>query len=212
MRNISNNVKNKVLRKRENKLYYFDENGVYRCIPIEEAKTKIEKAEIKLDNIYMTGDNEIEYRYWELCEDMGIQMSYNLLKKAICKLNEGDTIEVFSSYLSTVTLDKHSKPQGVDRFITKIENPEFVREPENIKKNTFDFIHVEVNIVTEWEQDRMQYIRDNENEIKKMVINKIENSKRFQKFGIPTNLLNLSKCTLSDKYNFIQFVFEVKKI
>lgn len=212
MRDISNNVKNKVLRKRGNKLYFFDENGIYRCIPSEEAKAKIAKAEIKLDNLYMIGDDEIEYRYWELNENIGIQMSYNLLKKAICKLKEGDTIEVFSDYLSTVTLDKHNKPQGVERFITKIEKPIFAREPENTNKSTFDFIYVDVNIVTHWKQDRMQYIKNNEEQIKKMVINKIENSKDFQKFGIPTNLLKLSRCDLSNRYNFIQFVFELKKV
>ena len=48
-----------------------------------------------------------------------------LQKKAISKLKVGDTIEKLEEYLEEVKLEKHNKPEGLDRFITKINKPIF---------------------------------------------------------------------------------------
>ena len=119
MRNITGDITNCILRKKENRVYYFDENGIYKSILIEEIE-------------------------------------------------------------------------------------------ENDKKNTFDFIYLDINIVTQWPTSKKEYIQKNMSTIKKKAINKIKESGEFKKYGIPVNFLRITKCSLNN--DVIELIFELKEI
>lgn len=209
---IKGDLTNKVLRIRKQnghyKLYYFDEKGIYRCVSLEEAIRR----------------NLIINSYWNLAEFVsefpcGIwYRSYildceidneRIIAKAICRLEEGDTIKDLEYYLSITKIEKYPKPEGIERFITKIEKPQFVRSPGNNKKETFDYIYIDVNIISHWEEDRLKYIQKHRKEIDEMVIDSLERSKEFQKFGIPVNFLKVSRITLR-RDSVLEFVLELK--
>lgn len=194
MRNITGDITNYILRKRGNTVYYFDEKGIYKSIPIEEVKdSNLKGWMIRDDGSFCL------LRCWSI-----------RIKKAACYLKENDTIEDFDKYLSEVQLEDNPKPQGIDRFITKIEKPIFRRVIENNKKNTFDFIYLDINIVTQWHESKSEYIKNNMEEIKQRAIKKIEESKAFKKYDIPINFLRITKVSL--KNDVIEFLFELKEI
>lgn len=201
MRNITGDITNCILRKKENRVYYFDENGIYKSILIEE----IENSSLK--NWKFREDASF---YFFNTYHIYISKNDNIIKKAVCMLKENDTIEDFDNYLSEVKLEKRQKPQGIDRFITKIEKPIFGRTVENDKKNTFDFIYLDINIVTQWPTSKKEYIQKNMSTIKKKAINKIKESGEFKKYGIPVNFLRITKCSLNN--DVIELIFELKEI
>ena len=200
MRKIFETIKNNVLRKTGGYAYYFDEEGVYRKVPV------VEVAKLNLLNVYIV---EGDVRYDEphirkvICED------HRLATKIICKLKEGDRLDRLVYYIENTKLESHEKIEGLDRFITKIETPRFERVPENSNKNTFDFIYIDINIVTTWEEDRIQYIKNNMKKIYKKVIEKLENCKAFNKYGVPTNFLKIARVDLKNN-SVLQFVLELK--
>lgn len=134
------------------------------------------------------------------------------LESIISTLSEGETIETFYKELEKVEeIKKPVRHKEIEKFITRIEKPMFMRDPENGRKNSFDFIVIEVNIATTF-QNKIQYIKDNKGEIINMVVSKLENDSSFKKYGVPINFLKLSSMKLRERYNYIQFVFELKEI
>ena len=138
----------------------------------------------------------------------------NILRKALGKLNVGDTLDILKEYCNGgIILEKTNLPDGLERFVTRIQRPEFVCEPENPNKyTTFDYIHVYVGIIEEWKTDRKKYIEEHKKEITKMVFDKIEKDKTFLKYGIPINFLKVSKITLVKRTSEIHYVLVIKDI
>lgn len=199
---------NYVLRVCKKRVYYFDENKIYKSISLEMAKKRnlkgihfVSEDRCFLDVRYSMYFPEIEY-----CTENLV-----LWKKAVTKLKEGDTIEDFKNYLSSTRIESHEKPSGVDRFIGKIDKPIFVREPENENKNTFDYIYIDILIIQNWETDKMEYIKENMYEIRRRVVEKLQNDRSFEKYGVPINFLKISRITLK-RDSILQFVFELKEI
>lgn len=201
MRKNFEKIKNNVLRKAGGYAYYFDEEGVYRKVPV------VEVAKLNLLNVHMLGKGDFWYEEYFIRSL--ICQNANLAIKIVCKLEEGDTFDDLVFYIQNTKLRSHEKLGGLDRFITKIEIPRFERVPENSNKNTFDFIYIDINIVTTWEEDRIQYIKNNMKKIYKKVIEKLENCKAFNKYGVPTNFLKISRITLKSN-SVLQFVLELK--
>lgn len=198
---IKEKIVNKVVRKVAGTVYYFDNEGVYRSIPFY----KINEKGISIGYVwggYFSGSNAKEFGILDV-------ENGTLITKIICKMQVGQTLEDLDRYLSTVVLDKHLKPEGVERFVTKVGKPIFERVPENPNPKTFDFIYMRVNIVSEWEEDRKRYIQKNIKQIHQMLLEKLENSGDFQKFGVPLNFLKLTRATLT-RDSVIEFVFELK--
>lgn len=201
MRKDFEKIKNNVLRKARGYAYYFNEEGVYRKVSAKEVK------EIELLNINVGEGNFWYYNVHNIrktiCENL------NLANKIICKLKEGDTLENLEYYIENTKLEPNKKAEGLERFITRIETPRFERVPENTNKDTFDFIYIDINIVTTWEEDRIQYIKNNMKKIYKKVIEKLENCKAFNKYGVPTNFLKIARVDLKNN-SILQFVLELK--
>ena len=98
---------------------------------------------------------------------------------------------------------------GLDRFVTKIEKPMFIRVPENTNKKTFDIIKVIVGTCVEW-PNRNKFIKENAKDIYKMVLKKLEDDKSYQKFNVPIGCLALTE--LKERYDHtLDFTFELKK-
>lgn len=198
-------ITNIVLRKAKGKVYYFDEKNIYQCVSVEEAK-KMEN----LLNLKIREDGSVyfmEYYYYGIFENL----NHNLTKKAICKMKVGDTLDDLLKILSNTSLEHRSKPEGLNRFILSIDKPIFVRKPENHKKNTFDYIYIDLNIITKWNQDRKEYIQNHIQEINKMVIDKLESNREFKKFDVPVNCLKASRITLR-RDNKLEYVLELKPL
>ncbi|MDO4283198.1 MAG: hypothetical protein Q4D02_06125 [Clostridia bacterium] len=201
MRYNYDDMKGQVVRIKKQQVYYFDKDGIYQCMPLEEAK------KIGFPNLYTRFDGSVYFfKPWHGTDDNG-----NLIKMVICKLEIGDNIKTFLDNLSHSKLEKHDKPEGIERFIARIEEPTFYRVPENLKENTFDYIYVDINLLTNWNQDRKKYIKENIDEINQRVIEKIKNQRSFIKYGISINFLKISRITLSERQNLLQYVFELKK-
>ena len=202
MRNITGDIRNWGLKRVKGKMYYFDSNGICKSVPVKEATF------LKYDNEF-----SLTYPYYFPIQN-GIYFNVTLdnrqlIQMAISRLKDGDTLEDFDNFLSEAHFTKHEKPTELDRFITKIETPTFLRYPENLNKNTFDLIYVDVNVLSNWDEDRLTYIQKNIKKITSRVLTVIDDSKTFQKYGIPINFLKVSRLTLR-RNNILEFVFELK--
>lgn len=198
---------NRALRatKQGRAVYFFDEDGIYRKVSFEKAK------ELNIGDVYFWGkDNVRIFKWYQLVKPL-CDVNGNLLVIAISKLKDGDTAETFFKYISEAKFERHELPKGLDRFITKIQGPYIEREFGNTSTNTFDFVYVDVCIIQNWETDRKSYIKANMPEIKRRVIQKIEGSKRFQRYGIPVNFLKITSITLT-RDDMLHFIFELKEI
>lgn len=225
-------IKGKIIRvverDGETLYFYFNQDGVYSCIDVKYSELlQVAESEYNLKgqyfNSYVIGNEQIWYRplrkwkgygfsimdYEYITERYGIRCPNNsLLNKTIARLKEGDTLEVFDKYLAEFESEGLQLYTGLDRFVTRIEKPVFERDPENKKKNVFDFIRVTVCIVQDWEEDKVVYFKKHKDEIFKMVVEKLEANKKFQRFGIPVNFLKVSATIRRDCT--VEFIFEMK--
>ncbi|MBR6252696.1 MAG: hypothetical protein IKR04_02520 [Clostridia bacterium] len=203
LKNCAFNIKGKTV-------YYFDENGIVRTFPYDEAK---EHVEIK--GLLGGLDGHIYIDFWKVHFNIFERVKFNVLKMVLEKIKEGDTIDDMEHYINTL----YPKPPGerkqdeLDRFICRFYKPEFLRLPENTKKNTFDFIVVEVSVLSqEALPDRDDFLKQNIKEILTRLVEKIENSATFKKYGIPSKCLKATEVTLHKKISILKVVFELKQI
>ena len=134
-----------------------------------------------------------------------------ILYNKICRrMHDGDTLDRFIELSKQIKIEKHEKPSGLDRFITKIDRPLICRYTDNTNKDTFDYIDVDCYIIKSLGNYTKSYIKEHNKDICKLVLDKINNSKAYQKYGVPINFLKLSRETLLDGY--IEFRFELKDI
>ena len=97
----------------------------------------------------------------------------------------------------------------LERFVTKISRPIFIRTPENKKRNTFDYIRFNVNLNTSFE-NKNEYLKRNIKEIIQMVNEKLQNDIYFKQKGISINYLSVTK-VLKDTSNSLVVIYELKK-
>lgn len=202
MRSI-NAIKNLVLRKFNGDVYYFNDKGIYSKVKIEEAK------KMAFSNLIFREDGTCFID--NTCFWMYIKPNQRLTTMAITKLEIGDTIEEFEEKIKSVKIKTHIKPEGLERFITKINKPIFGKYPENLNKDTFDYIYMDLCIVHEWDENRKEYIKKHIKKIEQKVLSKLEKDRKFKSYGVPLNFLKISRITLK-KDDVIQFVLEMKSI
>lgn len=193
---------NRLLRAIREKGYYFNSEGVYCSDSLKNLYNR------GMRGIIQTYDDK--YRAYSTYKPEFNNVSQRIVSRAITTLEEGDTISKFFEYLETLEpKPRQELPTGLDRFITRICPIRIQREYGNKNTKTFDFIYVDVCIISEWETDRKQYIKENMPEIKKRVVTKIEESKQFKRYGIPINFLKLTSITLT-RDDVLHFIFELK--
>ena len=204
-------IANTVIRICNRKFYFFDENGKYSFL----TEKNVLPSNVFIGNIFVT-HKSISYS----CDVQLHQFSrvikvdnLNVLKKALGQMCIGDTVQDLIERCNNVTFRKLVLPEGVERFVTRIERPTFVCIPENPNKvTTFDYIHLYVGLVSEWDEDISSYLNAHIKEINKMVWNKLENDRRFLKYGIPINFLKIAKVTFKKCTSELHYVFELKCI
>lgn len=122
---------------------------------------------------------------------------------------DGMSIEDFKNLVCEMEKIRFKGLDDFEKFFT-IKTVKIERETGNKKVNTFDFIRVDVG-VPQGRKDKISFIKNNLAELTKRVLKKIENSKRFQKYGVPINFLKLSNVVLRCD-DLIEFTFELKDI
>lgn len=202
---------NVVLRKRNKKFYFFNEKEEWTCLPEEE----ILPTGISMPYIWFERGKDISYWpinfSYELLQRLDID-NKALLSKAIGKLEVGDSIEKLKEDCKgRVTLKEPSKANYGNGIVTRICKPEFICNPENPKKTTtFDYINVDVNLLTTWKGDKKVYLEKHKKEISKMVLEKVKKDRTFLKYGIPVNYLKIAHIVLYKGRNMLQYVLELK--
>lgn len=121
----------------DGKKYWFNKNGILES----------EKYDNKIETYSFTYINDI-FNLDEIRNMSDCQNYYSLLIHCITELREGDCIDRLERLLKSAKGRCVPLPKGVNRFVTKIGIPNYERFPENKNKKTFDFIRVDVNILT----------------------------------------------------------------
>lgn len=96
-----------------------------------------------------------------------------------------------------------------DEFVLSVGRPKFRRLDGNTRKNTFDIIDIEL-VIRSTDVDK-QKVKEHKGEILQKTMNKIESSKSFQKYGIPTNFLRMYQFVLRHDGTII-ISFDIKPI
>lgn len=124
-------------------------------------------------------------------------------------------VEEHNSSSATKQWEKNNKiaakmRQNVRRYITKIGRPVFEREPENKKKNTFDFIRIFIGLVHFGDKiKRNSMMREYKTELVKAALESIEKSKQFQRYGVPINCIQPQKITITND-DMVEIIFSLK--
>ena len=196
-----------ILRKNRDKVYFFDENGIYCSKNIKEIKT----IDSDMRAEYYVGRSAIDGMY--IMEEHYPEPKVDQVEKkmALRKMKLGETREHFQQLLLTTKKQRREKPTGLDRFITSMARPIIERETDNENKNTFDFIRMYIGILSEeaCEENRIEYIKQNQPVIVAKAISAIKDSKQFIKYNIPIDYLKLSQMTIT-KDDQLLFLFELK--
>lgn len=217
------------LRYAHGKIWFFNKSGKCEIMPLDEFR-QVYKNRLKYLH-YTVHSNffldirayyffDIEFHEYAL-PDMG---HFNQsIQMAACKLQADDSLDTFFQYIQDMhkynnerykrvkeTGHYHPRPEGLDRFVTKIDNPTFIRVPENTSKQTFDIIKIFVNTCTEWESNREEYLRSHLNDIYNMVLDKLANSRSYQKYEVPVGCLALTSIADMGDCSY-QFTFELKR-
>lgn len=209
--------KNIALRCCSGKVFFFDENLVWKSMDIETAfETGIKGVNKRTSDGSLFCNMHYEDLFGSYSDENNYRIDYGLAKKILSKLQEGDHISKVID-ISNVTDIKYISGEEkratqnlneVERFVMSIEKPNIYRDVENENKNTFDFVEVIVNISV-YHKNKVEFARKHKKEIAQMVLQKIENDRKFKKYGVPVTVLCLKNVMLS-KNDFIRYLFEVK--
>lgn len=99
----------------------------------------------------------------------------------------------------------------LERFITKIDRPTMERDADNLNTKTFDFIRLHMYTLT-YEENPMDIIKKYRKDILRMALNRIEETKKFKRYGVPINFLKLDRFTYCDNQKVIELLFVLKPI
>lgn len=93
-------------------------------------------------------------------------------------------------------------------IVLKINRPEIRRETGNTKKNTFDFVRVEMSIRSTYLS--VEKLRAHKKELIQKALDKIDSYKPYQKYGVPVKYLRLYRMTLL-RCGYVVLDFELPK-
>ena len=140
------------------------------------------------------------------------KINLNVWNKALPKFREGDTLrECIEQFFQTELVSVPLNYSYLDRLVTRIEPPEYERVPGNDNAKTFDRVRVHVNLSHTLHpamQELVRAVKEHRKEIDAMVLTEIETDKKFRRFGVPVNVLQLGALTLHGRA--LEYIFEVK--
>lgn len=190
-----------VLKEKNDISYFFNEHGIFSSLPSKKTKPSIFR-------------NVTPKRNWSgHTPKLWNNTTTRRIKYIIGLLNVGDSFDKFSDLISDPNITNSiPKPQGIDRFITKISKPDIYRSADNTNKNTFDFIGIEVFFLSTIDKKTAKsYIEEHLSEIFYKVKQILLSSKKYEKYGVPINFL---KCSYKIDYttSSIHFLFSLKEL
>ena len=95
-------------------------------------------------------------------------------------------------------------------ILTKINTPTFERNPENKNAKTFDRIRIYMGIKSKaTAPNRKQTIQSYKQDIIRIALLKIEQTKRFQNYGVPVQYIHPTRMTLTN-CDELEILFELK--
>lgn len=189
--------------------YYFDETGKYCSAPTAERFPNL---------IRMTRDGQRRARLWDLGFALktttGSSFNVQLWIKAASKFQEGATLrDCLKVYMDT-TIHRYLKDMSfAESMVTLISHPSIERAPGTSKGN-FDRIRVTVGLTsTKFDsfQDLRKAVIENKQQLHEMVLQKIAESKGFQTYGVPLNILALTSLNLWRDHT-LEYIFEPKRL
>jgi hypothetical protein len=215
------------LRRHKNLIGFFGRDGLWKEVHISE----FEKIYTK-DNHFRNLDSPLARWKDDLFYDTYSSDDYSdyefgrSVQKAVTQMTVGDTYDDFlekykncqehfrkiNEFMKGHKNEMHQfiDPIDINRFVTKIFRPTFIRLPDNPRKKSFDIIKVGVDTCTEWPIDPKQFLKANIKEVINMVLEKIKKSQSFKSYGVPIGCLaltNIVKCGNA----YYEFIFELKK-
>lgn len=194
---LEHGVINKPIRQCRGITYYFTEDEVYT----QDAESTLFPYEKRLRfNLFEVSN--------ETCFNSAVWT------KAATHFMPGMSLrECIGVFLETkIELRPPRELSPLEQLVQEIYPPVFEREPENETPATFDRIRVSVGLpryhFPSWEVLRSE-VKIHRHEIYRLVLDKLENDRRFKRYGVPINFLKLSDVTLLRNYS-LEFIFELK--
>ena len=194
---LEHGVINKPIRQCRGITYYFTEDEVYT----QDAESTLFPYEKRLRfNLFEVSN--------ETCFNSAVWT------KAATHFMPGMSLrECIGVFLETkIELRPPRELSPLEQLVQEIYPPVFEREPENETPATFDRIRVSVGLpryhFPSWEVLRSE-VKIHRHEIYRLVLDKLENYRRFKRYGVPINFLKLSDVTLLRNYS-LEFIFELK--
>ena len=168
--------------------YFFDQDQIYRRKP-------------------NTGQKKRRVRHLWYC----MEIDMRIWKKASTKFQVGESLmDCIRRFLQTELVHKPPNITPLDRLVTRIGPISYERMFGNENPLTLDWIRVQVNLshtaYPVWEEFQ-RMVEEHQQEITQMVVEKIQNDRKFQKYGVPFSRFKLSNLIFSRKY-FLEYIFE----
>ena len=110
------------------------------------------------------------------------------------------------------TEDPELKPESPETWtlLTKVNRPNFCREPENQNRKTFDFIEMRFGLRSKDAlKDRSKLVKTCMRDIIKISYQKIKQSQQFQRYGVPIQFLKPTKYGVTDQDELV-ITFELR--
>lgn len=210
-----------------NRLYYVDNGKIQRYTVNTDEEGKYEEGvtpELQLEDFFDIKNEPAKGYTKTLLE---LDELEKILSAVLVPVRAGTSLEVIEyAFLEEVLIAEYVKKMAViqdkdellndaDRFIIKVAKPIIERETNNFNENTFDFIRVEVYLPANpcvTKDDIRDGVKKHYREICKKSLEKIEYDRNYLKYGVPINILSLSKMVISYKAKSVELLFEPKKI
>lgn len=143
------------------------------------------------------------------------EIDMRVFSKAASRFQEGYILrDCVDLVLKTDLCPTSVQYSPLERLVTRVGPVSYERVPENQNPKTFDRVRVQANLshtfYATWEELR-QGVKRHRKEIDNLVIETIRNDPKFQKFGVPVNVLRLSNLILARSY-FLEYIFELKEV
>lgn len=205
-----NEIAFKPFRCVDGEYYWFDSDGI--CRKGSNPKAKLNYRNQWTADVYIDSNDFVDRgngNLFAVCAtniEVGqTTADFNeLLKKYFCIFEEEkERTGVGRYYPEKVQYSE------LEKFVTKISRPIFIRTPENKKRNTFDYIRFNVNLNTSFE-NKNEYLKRNIKAIIQMVNETLQNDIYFKRKGISINYLSVTK-VLKDTNNSLVVIYELKK-
>lgn len=146
----------------------------------------------------------------------GISINRIRFASVASRIREGAALDdIVSLYVEIPAILGEIKEKTVKKlpapYVCHIRPIRIERATENKDTNTFDFIRLEYVLYTDVKkEDVLKDVREHTRKYVDCATECIASQKKFQKFGVPVNVLRLTKVTLTRDMT-LEFLFELKK-